>query len=253
MRKSVFITGGSRGIGAACVKKFAEEGWNVAFTYRENKEAAEKVVSSAEKNAGEGLVISIPLDLYGESQAVYERLADQVKNAQIYFGIKSFDACVCNAGISISGVLPEISPVDVDNLINVNLKGSIMTAKAVLPNMISEKKGSIVLISSVWGVNAASCETVYAASKAGLIGFGKSLAEEVGPSGIRVNIVAPGVIDTDMNKGYTADELDELKRETPLGRIGAPSEVADSVFFLCDDNSAFVTGQVLGVDGGFGL
>ena len=253
MRKSVFITGGSRGIGAACVKKFAEEGWNVAFTYRENEAAAEQVVAELGALKLEGLVLSIPLDLYGDSGKVLADLEKAVNDAKVYFGTRSFDACICNAGVSISGVLQDISPLDVDNLIDVNLKGAILTAKSVVGDMVSEGKGSIVLVSSVWGEMAASCETVYSASKAGLIGFGKSLAQEVGPSGVRVNSICPGVIDTDMNKGYTKDEMQALCDETPLGRIGSPMEVASVAYFLSSEDSAFVTGQTLGVDGGFGL
>lgn len=253
MSKSVFITGGSRGIGAACVKRFALEGWNVAFTYKENEEAANKILSDTKGLSEEGLVLSIPLNLYGEGPGVYATLEKAVKEAKTYFGIKAFDAGICNAGISISGTLGDIAPEDVDNLITVNLSGAIFTTKALIDDMISEKKGSIVLVSSVWGIMAASCETVYSASKAGLIGFGKSLAEEVGPSGIRVNMVAPGVIDTDMNKGYTEEEIDALRGETPLGRIGSPMEVANTIFFLSEDDSSFITGQTIGVDGGFAL
>ena len=259
MRKTVLITGGSRGIGAACVRKFAQEGWNVVFTYNTNAEAAEGVrreaIESIAKTNGaddaEERVISFPLDLRAESSA--ERLDEILRNAKTYFGVPSVDCCICNAGVSKSGTISQIAGEDIEELISVNLNGALFTAKAVASDMISKREGSIILISSMWGERAASCETVYSATKAGLIGFGKSLASELGPSGVRVNVVSPGLIDTDMNKGYSQDELNEIINKTPLGRIGTPEDVAKGVFFLASQDASFITGQVLGIDGGLTL
>lgn len=259
MRKTVLITGGSRGIGAACVMKFAQEGWNVVFTYNTNAEAAEGVRREAIERIAEingaddaeERVICFSLDLGTHNSS--ERIDEILREAKTYFGTGSVDCCICNAGISRSGLLSEISREDIEELISVNLNGAILTAKAVTSDMVSKREGSIILVSSMWGERAASCETVYSATKAGLIGFGKSLASELGPSGVRVNIIAPGLIDTDMNKGYSQDELKELIDKTPLGRIGTPEDVANGAYFLASDNASFITGQVLDIDGGIVL
>ena len=256
MRKTVLITGGSGGIGAACVKKFAQEDWNVVFTYNTGIEAAEGVKKEvidmlSDVNDAEERILSFHLDLAKGNSL--ERLKDILKEAKTYFGITSVDCCICNAGISKTGLLSQTTQEDIEELISVNLRGAILTAKSLVDDMTSRREGSIILISSMWGYKAASCETVYSATKAGLIGFGRSLAAELGPSGVRVNIIAPGLIDTDMNKGYSRDELNELIDKTPLGRIGTPEDVAKGAFFLASDDASFITGQVLGIDGGLVL
>ncbi len=239
MRKSVFITGGSRGIGAACVELFSKNGFSVAFAYGSDDRAAQKLVAKTS-------ALAIKADVSDAKQI--EKAFDQ---ARTYFGISSFDVVVCNAGISASGLITDMSDEDVDNLIAINLVGTINMSRKAALHMVEAKKGSIVMISSMWGLRAASCESVYAATKAGIIGFARSLAAELGPSGIRVNVVSPGVIATDMNSEYSEADISALAEETPLGRIGRPEEVAEAVYYLASDKASFINGQVLGVDGGF--
>ncbi len=239
MKKTVFVTGGSRGIGRAIVEKFAKEGFDVAFIYKENDEAAKEVSETTG-------ALSMRCDVRDK-----EGLKEAVKNAKIYFGVRSFDVLVCNAGISRNGTVTWLSDEDNQDTMDVNFGGVLNAVRAELPSMISEKKGAIVNISSMWGLAGASCESVYAASKAAVIGLTKSLAREVGISGIRVNAVAPGVIMTDMCKVIDNCVIESLKEETPLMRTGTGEDVAEAVYFLASEKAGFITGQVLGVDGGF--
>ena len=250
MRKLALVTGGSGGIGEACVLRFLREGWNVVFTYLNNEESKERICEAAKKEfpEGEPQVLAIRLDL---EKASYQEIFDAFKSARTYFGSKAFDAVIANAGISISGTLDKMEPEDIEKLLRVNLQGQIYTVKAAIPEMVSEKRGAVILMGSMWGKTGASCESIYSAAKAGLIGLGKSLASELGPSGVRVNVINPGVIDTAMNSVYTEEEINELKDKTPLGRIGRPEDVANACYFLASDQGEFITGQVLGVDGGF--
>lgn len=241
MRKSVFITGGSRGIGAACVELFSKAGYSVAFAYRSDDEAAKNLASRTS-------ALAIKADVSNDDD-----ICKAFDNARTYFGIKSFDAVVCNAGISASGLLTDMNNEAIEKLIRINLIGTINVSRKALKHMTEAKSGSIVMISSMWGQRAASCESVYAATKAGIIGLARSLAAEAGPSGIRVNVVSPGVIDTDMNCEYSDEDLSNLADETPLGRIGHPREVAEAVFYLSGEKASFINGQVLGVDGGFAV
>lgn len=241
MRKSVFITGGSRGIGAACVELFSKNGFAVAFAYGNDDRAAQKLAAKTS-------ALAIKADVSDAKQI--EKAFDQ---ARTYFGTPSFDIVVCNAGISASGLITDMSDEEVDNLIGINLVGTINVSRKAALHMVEAKKGSIVMISSMWGLRAASCESVYAATKAGIIGFARSLAAELGPSGIRVNVVSPGVIATDMNSEYSEADMSALAEETPLGRIGRPEEVAEAVYYLASDKASFINGQVLGVDGGFAV
>ena len=237
MPETVFITGGSRGIGAACVRTFAEAGWNVAFTYRANRELAGAL---AEETG------ALPLSADQHESMAVSRAAGEALG---HFG--AIDAVVCNAGIAEQKMFQDITDEDWQRMLDINLMGTVRTIRACLPGMLHRKHGSIVTVSSVWGQAGASCESHYAASKAALIGLTRSLALELGPSGIRVNCVAPGVIDTDMNAVHSAETMRELAEQTPLGRIGTAREVAESILYLCSDKAAFVTGQVLGVTGGF--
>ena len=171
--------------------------------------------------------------------------------AEVKARFGTIDAVVCNAGIADQKLFQNITDADWMRMLDVNLMGTVRTIRAVLPEMLHNHKGSIVTVSSMWGECGASCESHYAASKAALIGLSKSLALELGPSGIRVNCVAPGVIGTDMNAMHGGDVMQSLADETPLERIGRADEVADSILYLCSEKASFVTGQVLGVTGGF--
>lgn len=237
MPETVFITGGSRGIGAACVRAFAAAGWNVAFTFREQRELAGML---AEQTGA----LALSADL-SDSRAVSRAVGE----AQGHFG--ALDAVVCNAGIAAQKMFQDITDDEWQDMLEVNLMGAVRTIRACLPDLLHRKQGSIVTVSSMWGQTGASCESHYAASKAALIGLTKSLALELGPSGIRVNCVAPGVIDTDMNAMHSTETMQELAAETSLGRIGTAAEVADSILYLCSARASFITGQVLGVTGGF--
>lgn len=239
MKKTVLITGGSRGIGAACVKKFASEGYNVAFLYERDNEAAKK---TAEENGA----LALRCDVAEENQ-----VAAAAKDAAVYFGVRAFDVLVCAAGISSDGLVSDFSRDEMKRTMEVNLGGVINAVRAVVPAMISAGEGAIVALSSVWGQTGASCESVYSASKGAVNAFVMSLAKELGPSGIRVNSVCPGVIDTDMNRKYSVEDMNALKEETPLGRIGKPDEVAEAVYFMASEGASFITGQILGVNGGF--
>lgn len=234
---SVFITGGSRGIGAACVRAFAEAGRPAAFTYSARRDKAEAL--AAETGA---------LALCADS-ADRDAVENAVKTARESLG--AIDTVVCNAGIAQQKLFQDITDDEWLTMLNVNLMGAVRTIRAALPDMLHRQKGSIVIVSSMWGERGASCESHYAASKAALIGLSKSLALELGPSGIRVNCVAPGVIDTDMVQVLGPEVLHDLAEQTPLGRLGTPQDIANAVAFLVSEKASFITGQVLTVDGAF--
>ena len=234
--KTALVTGGSRGIGRAIVELLAKKGWQVAFCYRENESAADEV------RAATGAV-AYRLNI-SDSKAV----ADMVSDLQKRFG--HIDLLVNNVGVASQRLFTDITDEEWKRTFDVNVNGAFYATRAVLPDMIKRKSGNIIFVSSMWGVSGGSCEVHYSATKAALIGMTKALAKEVGPSGIRVNCVAPGVIETDMNAHLSADDMAALAEETPLCRIGKADEVAKAVEFLAEDGSAFITGQVLAVDGG---
>ena len=241
MRKIVLITGGSRGIGAACVRAFAADGYTVVFLYKSSREKAEALAQS--------------LRAEGKDVAAYQcDVADaaQVKAviADILRVYRRIDALVNCAGIAHVGLFTDMTEAEWDRLFAVNVRSAFSVTKAVLPGMISRQGGAVVNVSSMWGEVGASCEVAYSATKAALTGLTKALAKEVGPSGIRVNCVTPGVIDTDMNAQLTEDDRAALADETPLGRIGNADEVAKTILFLCGEGASFITGQILGVSGG---
>jgi len=241
MRKIALITGGSRGIGAACVRTFAENGYAVVFLYNRSADKADALVQFLRSEGRD--VAAYQCDV-SDPQQVTATVASILRT---YHRI---DALVNCAGIAHIGLFTDMTEAEWDHLFAVNVRSAFSVTKAVLPGMISEQQGSIVNVSSMWGEVGASCEVAYSATKAALIGLTKALAKEVGPSGVRVNVVTPGVIDTDMNAQLTDDDRAALADETPLGRIGSAEEVAKTILFLCGEGASFITGQVLGVSGG---
>ena len=235
--QTVLITGGSRGIGAGMVRLFSQRGWRTAFTYRQSEENAWNL--SKETGA-----LAIRCDAGSEAET-------EQMSLQVLSSFSHLDALICNAGTAYTGLIQDMTVEEWDELFRVHVRGAFLASRAFLPGMISRKSGSVLFISSMWGQAGASCEAAYSACKASLIGFTKALAKEVGPSGIRVNCLCPGVIQTDMLNCYGEDDLAALKEETPLLRLGTPQDIAQAAFFLSGSEASFITGQLLGVNGGF--
>lgn len=229
--RTVVVTGGSRGIGAAIVARFAARGDRVYFLYEKNHQAAKAV---SEKTGA----VAICCDV-----------ADGAQVKAAFARIPEVDILVCNAGICWYGLLSSMEEGDWDRLFAVNVKGIYHCVRAAMPAFLRTHRGSIVTVSSMWGQVGASCEAAYSATKGAVIALTKALAQELGPSGIRVNCVAPGVILTDMCASVGSDVLEGLAKEAALGRNGTPEDVAQAVEALAE--AEFVTGQVLGVSGGF--
>lgn len=234
---NILVTGGSRGIGAAIAKKFAEQGDTVYITYCKSKEAAQAL----EQQYGIHPIFADFREDFGALKAG-KAIAEQ---------IGTIDTLVNNAAVSVVDVFQCVSEEDCTALYRVNLFGTVDMTRAILPTMLQQHAGNIINITSVWGQTGASCEVDYSVTKGGIIAFTKALAKEVALSGIRVNAVSPGVIDTEMNAHLSEEGRKELAEETPLQRIGKPEEVADAVLFLASERAAFITGQVLPVNGGF--
>lgn len=236
---TVIITGSARGTGAATAALFADMGYNIVINYN----TSEKEALELQKKLGEKS-IAVHADVSTAEGA--ELLFSEAKKK---FGFA--DVLVNNAGVAQQKLFTDITKADYDRMFDCNVRSVFNCCQCALPDMIHNKYGRIINISSMWGVTGASCEVHYSASKAAVIGLTKALAREVAPSGITVNCIAPGVIDTPMNKGFDEETMAQLREETPVGRIGTPGDVARAVAFLADPNSSFITGQVLGVDGGF--
>ncbi len=241
MRRVVLISGGSRGIGAACVRAFAEAGDSVVFLYRSSRDKADALTQ--ELRAAGHDVSAFQCDVSDGKQ-----VANTI--AEILRTYHRIDVLVNCAGIAHIGLFTDMTENEWDNLFAVNVRSAFSVTKRALPGMISQQSGVIVNVSSMWGEVGASCEVAYSATKAALIGLTKALAKEVGPSGVRVNCVTPGVIDTDMNASLTEDDRAALSDETPLCRIGQAAEVAKTILFLCSEDASFITGQIVGVSGG---
>lgn len=238
--KTVFITGASGGIGGASAQLFYQNGYNVAMTYFSNIQNLNKITADFNKDR----ILAVKCDV-GDKLSVNNAIAETLNK----FG--TIDVLVNNAGIAQQKPFADISEKDWDNMFKVNVKGMYNCTKAVIDTMINKKSGSIINISSMWGETGASCEVHYSAAKAAIIGFTKALAKEMGLSGIRVNCVTPGVINTQMNKNLTDGDIKELIYETPLSRIGTPYDIANTVLYLASDKASFITGQIIGVNGGF--
>ena len=230
---TVVITGGSRGIGAAAVEHFAAKGHQVWFFYAQNDAAARAV---AEKTG---------------ATAIRCDVSDGTSVKAAFSQIPDVDILICNAGIAHYGLMSMMAESDWDRLFDVNVKGIYHCVNAAMPFFLKKQRGSIITVSSMWGRVGASCEAAYSATKGAVIALTKALAKELGPSGIRVNCVAPGVVLTDMCAGFDSETLDALAEETPIGRNGNPMDVAKAMEYLAEAD--FVTGHILNVDGGFAI
>ncbi len=240
MKKTVMVTGASRGIGAEIAREFAKAGFNVIINYLQSIEKAENLAKELD-----GIALQADVADFAQVQAMTEQ-------ALKTFG--KIDVLVNNAATALpQQLLTDTTETEWNRVFDVNVRGVFNCTKAVLDSMVTNHSGSIINISSIWGQTGGSCEVAYSASKAALIGFTKALAKELGPSGIRVNCVAPGVIDTDMNAHLSISDMQALCNETPLGVIGKPSHIAKTVLFLASDDALFITGQTITADGGIAL
>ena len=237
--KNVLVTGASGGIGRAIALELARRGWSVALQYRRNQQAAEELEREILRLGGSGKAYQA--DLTDEAQ-----VEDLFAAAERDLGF--LEGLVNNAGSAWKGLFTDMTLTDWRGVMDADLTSVFLCCRRALPSMIRQKRGSIVNVSSMWGQVGASCEAAYSAAKAGVIGLTKALAKEEGPSGVRVNCLAPGVIDTPMNGDLSQEDLEALREETPLERIGTPEETAKAAAFLLEQE--FLTGQVLGLNGG---
>ena len=245
MRKNVLITGASGGIGEAMCREFAKNGYNVVIHYNSSEEAALKLQQEIESQYQ---VKAVPIKADLRNRDEVKALA---RKATAILG--NTDVLINNAGVAYLTLFQTADDNKVRELFDINLMSAMNLTKEILPSMIRNKSGRIINISSMWGIAGASCEVHYSASKSALIGFTKALAKEVGPSGITVNCIAPGYIDTKMNSSIDDESVAEIVEATPMGRKGRPEDVSALAVFLAGENADFITGQVISVDGGYGV
>ena len=238
--KTIIVTGGSRGIGASIVKELANKDYNIVLNYNNSEKQAKQIQKELlEKN--------IKIEIFKADVSKRENVKDLVKFALEKF--KTIDVLINNAGIDQVKMFMDITDEDWNKMIQTNLNSVFYCTQEVLPTMIHNKEGNIINISSIWGITGASCEVHYSVAKAGIDGMTKALAKELGLSNIRVNSIAPGAILTDMNKGYTNEEIEDMKSQIPLGKLGNPIEIAKCVNWLIEDN--YTTGQIISPNGGW--
>lgn len=240
--KTVLITGASRGIGRATALKFAQGGYGVGINYNNSKKDAEGLKKEIESFGGKAEILKADISDSGQT-------AKMIREAGEKLG--SLDVLVNNAGIALpQGLFTDFDDSDIKRIFDTNVIGMMNCTRLVIPQMVKKKSGRIINVSSIWGEIGGSCEVIYSASKAAVIGFTKALAKELGPSGICVNCVAPGFIDTDMNSHLSEADKAEFAESISLGRVGRAEEVADAIYFLASEGSNYITGEVLSINGG---
>ena len=241
LTRAAIVTGGSRGIGRAVCVALAKQGCNVVVNYCHGAEPAEQTAALCRAEGVQAVTVQADVSTAEGCKALFDAAAEA-------FG--RVDVLVSNAGIAQQKLFTDITPEEWQRMLDVNLSGAFYLCQLALPGMIRRKQGRILTVSSMWGQTGGSCEVHYSGAKAGLIGLTKALAKEEGPSGITVNCVAPGVIETDMMAAFTAEDKAALAEETPVGRLGTPEEVAKLLVFLAGEDAGYITGQVFGVNGG---
>ena len=242
MKKTVVITGASKGIGAAMAILFARKDYNVVIGYNDSYQLAKMLSSSL---ASQGYNV-IPVKVN-----VANKLETDILIKEAIYNFGTVDVLINNAGVAFNGLITDTDEHDADKIFDINLKGVFNCCKSVTPVMVNQKSGKIINISSMWGQVGASCEVAYSAAKAGVIGLTKALAKELAPNGITVNCIAPGLIDTSMNSNISVEDLNAFVEEIPLGRMGSAEDIAETALFLATQGADYITGQVIGVNGGY--
>jgi 3-oxoacyl-[acyl-carrier protein] reductase len=240
--QTVLVMGGSRGIGAAIAERFSSIGMNVVIHYLQSHEAANDTARSCMRHGAK--VLTATADLRSKDQIM--RLQEKLEHHNMVP-----DILVNNAGISHYGLLSDVSEEQWDDMMNVNLKGTFLTTQQFMKAMIRQKYGRIINVSSIWGISGASCEVAYSTAKGGINAFTKALAKELAPSGVTVNAVAPGAVDTRMMANFDSAEIAAIENEIPVGRMGQPDEIASLVYFLALPESGYITGQIISPNGGW--